>query len=122
MKFSLAPTTENYPLLRLLSESGVWELGLVQVAFGVRVRFGLAADTCSYTSDYCAGADRNQIRLLLSVMTAILEDQPETISETQLRAMLPSYQIRPIFNDPTCFPALLELAHHAMQKQQGGAA
>ena len=122
MKFSPASTTENYPLLRLLSESGVWELGLVPMLFGVRVRFGLSADRIGYTSDYCAGADRNQIFLLLSVMTAILEDQPETISETQLRAMLPTYEIRPIFNDPTCFPALLELAHHAMQKQQSGAA
>ena len=106
MKFQQTDPDENYPLLKLVSENGRWEIGLTPVMFGVRVRGGLAGDGwCPI--DYCGGDDRAFVGQLLAVMVQILETYPESISPGEISTLLPDYETKPISNDP-CWKYLQE--------------
>lgn len=100
----------------MVSDTGKWELGLVPMLFGVRVRAGLnGADWCEI--DYCAGADQAfQLELLITVLT-ILESFPESTTPHELHERMPGFQRKPINLDP-CWGKLQCLAREAVVKEQ----
>jgi len=108
MKFSIAPRTINFPISRFVSENGRWEIGLVPVLFGVRVRAGLVGSDW-VNVDYCAGDNPAFALELLATMLEIMTWLPEEITGGQVEAMMPKYQRRPIDRDP-CWQKLQYLA------------
>lgn len=115
MIFTATPTTVDYDVLRLVSQTGRWEFGLRRVIYGVRVCAGIV-DSGGYSVDYCAGADAGQIVLLRVVVQQILEGQPEAVTPRELTALLPSWTVRPMFRDTACMDALVRLACDAQAK------
>ncbi len=107
MKFHQIAPDENYSVLKLTSENGVWELGLTQMIFGVRVRAGVRGDGWCPV-DYCGGADRCFVAALLSVITGILETFPEEVTPSEIQKLLPTYERKPISDDP-CWEKLRAL-------------
>lgn len=107
LKFKLDTPNENFPLLRFLSEDGGYEVGLMPVLYGVRVRAGRVGDSFVFI-DYCAGADRDFQARLLGVIIDILETLPVGITPREVQDLMPGYDIRPIDKDP-CWPTLIEL-------------
>lgn len=112
MKFRRAPTEPNFDRLKLVSESGEWELGLWSVMFGVRVRFG-RTDSMDIELDYCAGANPLFQMELLNAVHIILQEIPETVTVRELRDIFPDYHLKPIDRDPICWPLLQRLRDEA---------
>ncbi len=108
MKLIKTEPNENFDLARYVSENGEWEMGLMSMIYGVRV-CGNRVGSFAHVFYYCAGADRGFISVLLLVMISILQSLPESISERELKRMLPSYEVKPIINDP-CWGKLQQLA------------
>lgn len=117
MHFSPAPPNEVFTEHRWLSETGRWELGLQPVIFGVRVQLALVGDM-GPTLNYCAGANRGQILQLLVTVVQALERYPESSSRTEIAQAFPDYTIKPIFNDPTCWTRLQEMAQQQPPAQK----
>jgi hypothetical protein len=112
MKFKMAEREPNYDRLKLVSEGGIWELGLWSVMFGVRVRMGRAG--LFYVNlDYCAGADAQFQMELLNAVHIILQEVPESISDRDLEDMFPQFDIKPINLDPRCWPRLQQMRDEA---------
>lgn len=112
MRFSETHPTVDFDLLRLTSETGVWEFGARRMLFGVRVsanRVGAGM----YGMDYCAGNRHTDFQQLFAVCRLILEAQPETLTHAELEALLPGYTVRPVLNDHSCMARLCELAVRA---------
>ncbi len=107
MNFQPVNPDANY-FIRFASETGRWECGLTRMLFGVRVRAGVAG-TGGCVVDYCAGADRVFMFELLLVVVEILEALPESTTEAELSAMLPGHTVKPINQDPACWPQLQAL-------------
>jgi hypothetical protein len=102
---------------RWVSTGGQWELGMTQMLFGVRIRFGRVDSMC-LELDYCAGADIEfQVELLKTVMT-ILIPVNEDVSNPELRDLFPTYEVKPINQDPTCWIRLQELAAKVLSCNQ----
>lgn len=112
MKFSSADPTDDL-VVRLVSETGRWQVGVYPVLFGFRVRAGLTG-TCWYALDYCAADNEIFLMQLLIAVVTILESYPEDVTEQQISADFPRYQIKPIDRDPTCWARLQEMAKAAM--------
>jgi hypothetical protein len=89
---------QNFDLARYVSENGEWEMGLRSTIYGVRV-CGNRVGSFAHVFTYCAGADRGFISILLLVMISILQGLPESISERELERMLPSYKVKPKFDN-----------------------
>jgi hypothetical protein len=117
MKFRRAPVEPNFDRLKLVSEGGEWELGLWSVMFGARVRFGRTG-ACGVELDYCAGDDPLFQLELLNAVHIILQEVPETVTESQLRHIFPDYTIKPINLDPYCWPALQRMRDAARERLQ----
>lgn len=110
MKLVRAPDDENFPLAHLQSApAGRWELGLVPMLFGVRVRVGLVGEL-GPELDYCAGADHAMQFLLLGLLSGYLLRLPEEISRYDLRALFPIQHKRPMVEDKECWGKILNLA------------
>lgn len=109
MLFRNAAPDENFTAGHLVSENGRWEMGYRQMLFGVRVSAALVGDA-GCTLDYCAGAQPTTQRLLYRMVRLILEGLPEDTTQAELRAMLPTYERRPIDRDPACWNRLIEMA------------
>lgn len=110
MEFHQAEPTENLSMLRLVSAGGRWELGLWPVLFGVRVRAGVVGEmTCAV--DYCAGANVPDMLTLLHVVRRILEGFGEDVPAYVVERALPVQDLKPVFRDPVCWPALRRLAN-----------
>ena len=114
MVFTLSAPDENY-FHRWVSTGGRWEIGFVQMMFGVRVRAGL----CGHgwvALDYCAGDDHQfQLELLRTVMAALISF-PEDVTERQIQDVFPRYDVKPINRDPTCWPELQRMANEALRQ------
>jgi hypothetical protein len=108
MTFCDAPTDENFPLRHFLSEGGTWELGLVPMLFGVRVRLGKVGNSW-WTLDYCAGPVVAEQFFLLGVVAGTLYWVPEETSEAELGLIFPRQRIKPMSLDKECLEALLGL-------------
>lgn len=115
MRFTKAePTDDNGGsglYCRYVSETGVWELGLGRVIYGVRVKAGHIR-SCGFVLEYCAGADPVFTAALLTTVMTILEQYPEDVPISQIERDFPSYAVKPISQDP-CWPRLQELAKNA---------
>lgn len=107
MDFAQGQKTDAFPIERLVSTGGRWEVGIRPVIFGFRVCGGIIGSGC-YAFDYCAGANRGFILQLLAVMIGILEQLPEETTEQQLQDLLPGWRVRPIDQDP-CWDNLQNL-------------
>ncbi len=83
-------------------------MGISPVIFGVRVRAG-EVGAPGVDIDYCAGADQAFSILLLFTIITILETFPVGTSMGEISEGLPTYERRPIDQDP-CWPALKALA------------
>jgi hypothetical protein len=108
MKFSVAPRTINFPISRFVSENERWEVGLVPVLFGVRVRAGIVGNNW-VSVDFCAGDNPAFALELLATVIQIMSWLPENIAGAQVERMMPTWQRRPIDQDP-CWQKLQELA------------
>lgn len=117
MRLTLTNKTERYPAGRYISENGRWELGVVPVIFGFRVRWGLADNLMTYAGDYCAGSDQDFLVNLLITMIFIFSFLPEDIPESELRKLLPVCQCKPINKDP-CWQELKTLAHRLAKEAE----
>lgn len=117
MKFHRVPTEPNFDRLKLVSEGGEWELGLWSVMFGVRVRFGRTG-ACGVELDYCAGADPLFQMELLNAVHIILQEIPETVTESELRRIFPDFHIKPINLDPYCWTELQRMRDAARERLQ----
>lgn len=111
MKFHLAETNENFPLLRYVSEGGQWQIGLVPMLFGVRVRAGRTDDRYTVALDYCAGADLQFQRELLATVIVILSEIPEEATHRDIHRFFPESTVKPIDRDPICWPVLKRMRH-----------
>lgn len=107
-KFHRVEPNENYPLIRLQSEDGSYEVGCWPVLFGARVRAGRASCE-SVDIDYCAGDDAVFLSQLLVTVVRILETIPVGTPSSEICRMMPGYVTRPINRDP-CWDNLLALA------------
>lgn len=108
MKFKMAKPEPNFDRLKLVSEGGIWELGLWSVMFGVRLRLGRTG-AGGVNLDYCAGANQLFQMELLNAVHIILQEVPETISERDLEAMFPDYTRKPINHDEYCWKRLQQM-------------
>jgi len=105
--FQRAQPDENFSIMRFESEDGRCEVGLSPVLFGVRVRAG-DVGSMAVDIDYCAGADVLFQLQLLDVIKRIIETFPTGTPMRDIAAQLPTYERRPINQDP-CWPALQQL-------------
>lgn len=101
MHFQAANLTDNYPLLRYVSEGGQWEVGLVPMLFGVRVRAGRTDDPFTVALDYCAGADLKLQRQLLIAVIVIFTGIPEAATHRDVHRLFPECHVKPIDRDPS---------------------
>lgn len=112
MEFSPTEPDEHL-FLRWKSENKVWEVGFFRVMHGVRVRAGKIPPGLDYAPgvsiDYCAGADEGFALVLLAIVVKLLEALPESVTASQVEALFPTYQVKPIDKDP-CWDRLLELS------------
>jgi hypothetical protein len=106
--------TPNY-FARWISTGGNWEIGFSQMMFGVRVRFGKKDWGCCEL-DYCAGDSREFQQELMRTVRTILLGVPETVTPREIGDMFPHYTIKPIINDPVCWPTLQRMAAETLQK------
>jgi len=115
MKFKIAQKTEQFDALRLVSEGGIWELGLWSVMFGRRIRLGKVGEGC-VNLDYCAGDNLLFQLEVLNAVRCILLDVPEDVDVWAIENLFPGYEIKPINLDSHCWPTLQALAEKARKK------
>lgn len=115
MKFSGAERNINFPIARFVSENGRWEVGLMPVLFGVRVRAGIVGHDW-VNVDYCAGDNPAFALQLLVTVIEIFEGLPEDITGGDVEALMPAYERRPIDRDP-CWKKLQDLAQQLKAKR-----
>jgi hypothetical protein len=111
MELRIAEATENYPIIRFLSEQDVWELGIYPVMYGYRVSCNRVASLSYLKGGYCAGADMGDVFKILLYLHDILEGQSESVTERTMNKVLPDWTKRPIpERDPDCMRQLAALA------------
>jgi hypothetical protein len=118
MKFNEAPTTQNFPDKRWVSEEGVWEIGLYPIVGGERLRLGKVGNgwlTIDYHTDE---DDPAGALLLLSLVTEILKYFPESSTEKEIDEVFPSYRLQK--EDPKKFMEELTNLASDMIKRNGG--
>ena len=76
MRFHRADPNSHFRALRLISESGCWELGMSSYSHGMRLRMG-AAGRPPQVMDFCMGRDA---ALFPKVLVAVLK-RLETVEE-----------------------------------------
>ena len=94
MIFSRVEPGGEYRALRMLSETGRWELGLCLFASGMRLRMGRAGRP-PQVLDFCLGTNP---ALFLPVFDAVyrrLQPLPETSSPAEIDAVFPWVGTRP---------------------------
>lgn len=79
------------------------EVGIGMVIFGWRVHAG-TIDSGFYELDYCCGADKEMVEVMLSAVKAIIEKNDANWK------IFPIQNTKPIFNDMPCLIKLLQLA------------
>lgn len=94
MKFQRAEPHAHYQALRLISDEGLWELGLCPYSHGLRLRMGRVGRPPSVL-DFCLGRDA---AIVLPVLTAVLrrlDPLDETASSREIDAVFPWAGTRP---------------------------
>ncbi|WP_278912989.1 hypothetical protein [Deinococcus wulumuqiensis] len=110
MRFSLAPTTPDLDILRVVSETGRWEVGIWRVMSGLRVRALVDGEV---PVDYCGGKVVEQVHEVYALVTDILSALPESVSGDEVHALMPGFEQKPVHKDFRCVPRLRELAARA---------
>lgn len=101
--------TESLPVLRMQSEQGIWELGMRQMMFGVRVSLMRTQDFW-YTLDYCAADDEAFLLQLYVVISLALESFSEDVDPNVISRQFPRFQFKPIKYD-RCWGELYFMAY-----------
>ena len=109
MLFTQQPPNEGYPILRMSSESDLWEMGIRPVLYGYRVSAGKTG-TLFYSLDYCCGDSRQWILRVITVLEIALERIPETAQLSEVEKLFPRQQFKPMQQDPDCWKRLLDLS------------
>lgn len=94
MKFQRAEPTAHYRALCLISESGVWELGLCPYSHGMRLRMGRRGRPPSVL-DFCLGHDVTLVLPVLSAVMRRLDPLAETATNREIDAVFPWAGTRP---------------------------
>ncbi|PSB29899.1 hypothetical protein [Stenomitos frigidus] len=109
MKFTEAPANDHY-VVRYLSDTGVWECGIVPVIFGFRICANAVRDD-GYSLVYCCGSDRGMLLAVLALVMAGLEQFDEQVAPWQVESAFPVQTIKPMIKDVACWEALGALAN-----------
>ncbi|MEH2135404.1 hypothetical protein [Nostoc sp.] len=110
MKLGKAELTEGYPHFRLISENGIWELGIPEIQTnGIRVCAGKVNSNC-YEIIYYAGFEKGMALSLLGLVSIIMSELSETVSYPEFKATFPVQTVKPILEDLKCWEALNFLA------------
>ncbi|PHJ69183.1 hypothetical protein VF14_03360 [Nostoc linckia z18] len=109
MKLAPAELTVDYPFLRLVSESQVWEVGIgkLTITGGIRIVAGKVGSQ-SFEVTYCAGQDKGMAIGILAQVLVIISAMPESISCHNFRNTFPVQTIKPMINDFKCWEALTQ--------------
>ncbi len=94
MTFKRAIPNNHFRALRLLSESGRWELGLSPYHHGMRLRMGLAGRP-PQVMDICLGRDEELFPKVLVAVLRRLEALDETSTPREVDAAFPWAGTRP---------------------------
>jgi hypothetical protein len=91
MTFANVMPNENFDLFRFKSgPAGLWQVGIIKMGFGkARVRMALTKSEGFVPIDYWGG-DHDSSVLLLGFLMGLSSHLPETITETELLAILPA--------------------------------
>ena len=116
MELKLVDIDTKFPIVKFVSINHEWEMGVRPVIYGVRVS-GNRTRSDTYCFDYCAGNNYDFAMQLFRTMQAILMALPESITERELERMLPTFAVRPIDRDPTCWQELQRLAIELNESQ-----
>ena len=119
MTFRRVEPAAEYRLLRLLSDSGRWELGLSPYSHGTRLRMGKYGRPPSLI-DFCLGHDPQTVLTALTATLDILSTMPEDADETSIDAAFPWAGTRP--NPELHWEPLLAAARRAHSAQAGSEA
>ena len=97
MKLTIVENDTNYPILKIVSENNIWELGISQPTIfkGLRVSAGLIG-TESYDINYCCGTDVYLAVEVLKQVVEIFYYLPEEITVIDLYEYFPYFEIKPI--------------------------
>lgn len=94
MIFHRVEPNRDYLSLRLLSDTGRWELGLSPYQYGVRIRMGLTGRPPSVI-DFCLGYDTTLYSPVLIAVMQRLEGLPESATAEKIDALFPWAGTRP---------------------------
>lgn len=99
MQLKLAEKTLNYPMLRLISENDVWEMGLYPVIYGVRVSCNRIGSGTYLKGGYCCGRSPLLVMEVCLAIALILSTFDESAEEWKVDLVLPQWNLRPINRD-----------------------
>ena len=115
MTFQRIEPSREYSALRLVSETGRWELGLSTYQSGIRLRMGPAGRPPSVL-DFCLGHNSDIVSPVLLAVIRILESVPESGAAKEIDAAFPWAGSRPDLNSHL---TLLEGFKLAFEKGRG---
>lgn len=96
--------------LAKVSADGLWCIGVKPVIYGARA-IAWRQDSVGPAADYCAADSISVLLQLLAMLEAIFTQHlEEQASENAVMALLPSWERRPVDQDPACWRRLEELA------------
>ena len=94
MIFRRVEPSNDYRSLRLLSETGRWELGLSPYQYGIRLRMGPAGRPPSVI-DFCLGYETDTYSPVLMAVMQRLERLDETATSQEIDSLFPWAGTRP---------------------------
>jgi hypothetical protein len=97
MTFQRVEPNSHYRSLRLLSESGRWELGMSPYSHGMRMRAGLAGRP-PRVIDFCMGRDSTLFPKILTAILRRLDPLQESVTPAQFDSAFPWHGTRPDMN------------------------
>ena len=97
LTFQRIEPSREYSALRLVSETGRWELGLSTYQSGIRLRMGPAGRPPSVL-DFCLGHNSDIVSPVLLAVIRILESVPESGAAKEIDAAFPWAGSRPDLN------------------------
>ena len=97
MIFRRVEPSPEYCSLRLLSDEGLWELGLCAYRSGTRLRMGRSGRPPSVL-DLCLGSDTEIYFPVIVAVVERLESLPESAAAAEIDALFPWAGTRPDLN------------------------
>lgn len=94
MTFQRVTANGHFRMLRLLSDTGRWELGLNPYSHGVRLRMGQAG-LPPQVIDFCLGTDPSRFSKVLVAVLKLLEPLDEESTPQAIDAVFPWAGTRP---------------------------